>query len=435
MSSLLNMMNVDTSSHRSVSPHVIMPRDTDRQSQTLPIHPLNGVQPQAISPINTANNQPHRSENLLSRVFSSRRKRSQPDAVPLFQPRPPFRPIPIRAPGTVESDNSRTNHPSLLLGPVDVVPQSNAGVPRSQSGALAYQTPHQENIIINQPHRTHGLRNTLGGPVQPMPRRVVELRFPSESSQISLPDTINTNLPGTNDQPNLLSSPIDIVPRPRVAEIRFLTQPHTMSRNKTSAGTKLLNPNAQAFVPSWLVSPPLFSSSNPYRDSADSSPVTTPGLTPDHSPITFDAPCRSLDYTHKLTTKCVQHVKADLLRPPPVLVPSRYRRRPSPGLFLYSAPPPGLPRHTAYSPHHPAGIAPMSLPPVEISYNPSLGHHRYHSQKMIARLGLKDVEYLNGCALYWEFSGAKVGDVTEEYLKKTNRLSVPLTKTCTITSC
>jgi hypothetical protein len=425
MSSLINMMNGGTSADRPVSHHHITLGDTDRQSQPLSTHTLSGAPFQAIPPINTANDQPRRSDNVLSRAFSSRRNRSQPDAVPLFQPRSPFRPIPIRAPDVVV-DQYRTNDTSNLLNPVDFVPLPNTGVSQPQSGALAFQTPPSNNVISNQPHRSHGLRNPLDGPVQPMPRRVVELRSPPQLSQISPPDIININLPRTTDQPNLLSSPIDIVPRPRVVEDRSLPQPHTMPRHKTTAGTTLLNPNAEAFVPSWLVSPPLFSSTNPYRDSADSTPVTTPGLTPDHSPMAFDAPCRSLDYTHKLTTKCVQHVKADLLRPPPVLVPSKYRRRPSPGLFLYSPPPPGLARHTAYSPHHPAGIAVMSLPPVEISYNPSLGHHRYHSQKMIARLGLKDVEYLNGCAWSWELSGAKVDDVTEKYLEKTTRLSVPL---------
>jgi hypothetical protein len=377
--------------------------------------------------MNTSNNQPQRSDNLLSRAFSSRRNRSQPDAVPLFQPRPPFRPIPIRAPGTVNPDNSRTNDSNLLLGPVDVVPPSNAGVPQPQLAALAYQTPHSNNVIFNQPHRARGPRNTLGGPVQPMPRRVVELRSPSELSQIPPPVTINTNLPRANDQRNLLSSPIDIVPRPIVVENRSLPQPHTVPRHKTTAEPIRLNPNAETFVPSWRRSPDLFGSWNPSRvHTPEYTLLPTPGLTPDRSPDLVDAPCRSLDYTHKLTTKCVEHVKADLLRPPPVLVPSRYRRRPSPGLFLYSDPPPGLTRHTAYSPHHPAGIAVMSLPPVEISYNPSLGHHRYHSQKMIARLGLKDVEYLNGCAWYWELSGAKVDDVTKKYLEKTTSLSVTL---------
>jgi len=429
MSSLLNMMNGGVSADLPVSPRFNMLKDTDIQSQSLSIHPLNGAQPQAIPFTNTANNQPQPSNNLLSLLASRRANRSQPDDVPLFQPRPTFRPIPIRAPGAIVTDHSRANAtPNLLLGPVDVVPRLNTGAPQPQLGAFSYQTPHSDVIINVQPHRPQGLRDSLENPIIPMTRRVVELRSPPQLGQISPPDIINTNLPRTNDQPNLLSSPIDIVPRPRVVEDRSAPQPHTVSRHKTTAGTILLNPNAEAFVPSWHRSPDLFGSWNPSRvHTPEYTLIPTPGLTPDRSPDLVNAPCRSLDYTHKLTTKCIQHVKAELLRPPPVLVPSRYRRRPSPGLFLYSPPPPGLPRHTAYSPHHPAGIAPMSLPPVEISYNPALGHHRYHSQKMIARLGLKDVKYLNGCAWHWELSGEKVDSVTDKYLEKTTSLSVPLT--------
>ena len=429
MSSLLNMMNGGVSDDRPVGHHPITLRDTDIQSQTLSIHPLNGAQPQAIPFTNTANNQPRRSDNLLSLITSRRANRSQPEDVPLFQPRSPFRPIPIRAPGTVDTDHSRANDtPNLLLGPVDVVPQFNTGALQPQAGVLSYQTPHSDIILNVQPHGAQGLRDFFENPVIPMPRRVVELRSPPQSGQIPTPEIINTNPPRTNDQPNLLSSPIDIVLRPRVVEDRSVPQPSAMPRHKTTAKSVRLNPNAEAFVPSWHRSPDLFGSWNPSRvHTPEYTLIPTPGLTPDRSPDLVHAPCRSLDYTHKLTTKCIQHVKAELLRPPPVLIPSRYRRRPSPGLFLYSPPPPGLPRHTAYSPHHPAGIAAMSLPPVEISYNPALGHHRYHSQKMIARLGLKDVEYLNGCAWHWELSGEKVGNITDGYLKKTTSLSVPLT--------
>jgi hypothetical protein len=424
MPRLIDMLNGGASGDRPVSHHITMLRDTDRQSQP-PVPPPNGALPRAMPYITTTNNQPHRSDDLLS-LISSHANKSQSDGVPLFQPRPTFRPIQIRNPESIVTAHSQINDTSNpLLGLLNNVPSAHTGVPRF--GALAYQTPHSDITVTNQPHRSHGPRHTLFSPANLLPRRVIELRSPPQSNQISSPVTLNPDLLRTNDQANPLASPIDIAPRSEPRQLRFTPGPSGVARKEIVVAKRRLNPLAQVFVPSWLVSPPLFSSMNPYRDSTDTTPATTPGLTPDHSPISFDAPYRSLDHTHKLTTKCVEQVKAELLRPPPVLVPSEYRRRPSPGLFLYGAPPPGLTRHTAYSPHHPAGIAPMPLPPVEISYNPSLGHHRYHSQEMIARLGLKDVEYLNKCAWAWELSADKVRSVTENYLETATRLSVPLT--------
>jgi hypothetical protein len=325
--------------------------------------------------------------------------------VPLFQPRPPFRPIPIRAPETVDTDNSRTNHPNLLLGPVDVVPRSNAGVPQPQPGALAYQTPHSDHIIFNQPHRSHGVRKTLGGPVQPMPRRVVELRSPPQSSRMPQLDTAVTNTPQTDGPPNLLASPIDILPRSGPRQLRFTPGPNGIARKEIVVAKRRLNPLAQAFVPSWLVSPPLFSSTNPYRDSANSTPISTPGLTPDHSPLLDAAPRRVLDYTSfpELTPEHIESIKAELLRNPPILVPSEHPTRPSPGLFLHGTPPPGLTRHTACNPYHPSGIRNLPLPPVRFVEDPSEDHVRFHSAGMIKVGGLEDTKYLQDDGeLFWQ---------------------------------
>jgi hypothetical protein len=404
MSNLLNMINGGASADRPVSPCATMLRDPDRQSQPLSIHPLNGARPQALAPINTANNQPQRSANLLSRLLSSRRNRSQPDAVPLFQPRPPFRPIPIRAPGVVV-DHSQTNDTSNLHIPVDILPQLNTGAPQPQLGASAFQTPHSDHIIINQPHRAHGLRNILGSPAYPLPRRVVELRSPPGSNRMTQLDTPVTNTSQTDGPPNLLASPIDIIPRTESRQLSFIPGPRGIPRKEIVVAKRRLNPLAQTFVPSWLVSPPLFSSTNPYRDLANSTPVSTPGLTPDHSPLLDNVPRRVLNYTSfpELTPEHIESIKAELLRNPPILVPSEHPKRPSPGLFLHGTPPPGLTRHTACNPYHPSGIRNLPLPPVRFVEDPSEDHVRFHSAGMIQVGGLEDTKYLQDDGeLFWQ---------------------------------
>ena len=314
--------------------------------------------------------------------------------MPLFQPRPTFRPIQIRAPGVIV-DHSRTDEtPHLLLGPVDIVPRSNTGLLQPHFEASAYQTPYSENIIINQPHRSHGLRNTLGGPANPMPRRVLELRSPSRSGQLSPVDTLNTNEFRSTDQSNLLASPINIVPRSEPRQLRSTPGANGTPRGEIIVAKKRLNPLAQAFVPPWLVSPPLFSSTNPYRDSAGPTPTSTPGLTPDNSPLLDNAPRRVLDYTsfHELTSEHIESIKAELLRNPPILVPSEHPKRPSPGLFLHGTSPPGFTRHTACNPYHPSGIRNLPLPPMRFVEDASEDHVRFHSVGMVEAGGLDDTK-------------------------------------------
>lgn len=319
-------------------------------------------QPEVTPMTNPMINRPHREPNL-AQLLSVWADRPTPDSgVPLFQPRPIRRPIQIRDP------NSEIFHVNPLPIP-------------------------------------------LSSPVQLMPHRVTELRSPPRAHPVLQRDSVGTNIPRSNS-PNRLASPLNIVPRVERQVLRFSPAPNEAYRPEIIVAKRGLNPMAPPFIPSWLSSPPLFSSSNPYRYySPDSNLGSTPGLTPDHSPLLMNAPRRALDYTTtpELSPEFIESIKAELVRNPPILVPSEHPKRPSLGLFLHGTPPPGLTRHTACNPYHPSGLMNLPLPPVRFVEDPLEDNVRFHSVGMIDASNLKDTVYIQGDGdLFWRINSELV---------------------------
>jgi hypothetical protein len=262
-------------------------------------------------------------------------------------------------------------------------------------------------------HQRISVTTSLLQPPQPIdpPAEVDQLQSHSAPGSEPRPDLLV--VPGTSpivarSNSNILESPVDVGPFAWVRQRHFDPGFENVNLPEIVVTPRLpgiLNPNAKIFVPSRLRSPPLIAS--PWH--TPGTPGSMPSLTPDHSPVSADAPRRVLNYavepepTFELTPEHIEAIKAELIRAPPILVPSEHKKRSSPGLFLHGTAPPGLTRHTAVDPYHPSGIANLPLPPVTFVGDPAEDYTRFHSVKMIQGGRLKNTTYLHNVGeLFWK---------------------------------
>ena len=311
---------------------------------------------------------------------------------------------------------------ALLSSSSSIVPRSNTGDLRSipSSNEIAGHDAINSNFS-----RNHLNPNPLGRPFNIVSTSVSgELRFRSPPGEEPRPDIIIVQRPRYVFQSDGALMIFVQGPQPHNTRAGFMalrTASRPIRRPRASVPIRKsrrgLDPWAKIFVPSSTYTPPLFTS--PYNIS--DTPETLPELTPDRKRETSNVPSRTLNYgpesARELSPEEVRSIKAELVRPPPIIVPSEHKKRATPGLFLYGPPPPGLARHSAYSPYHIGGVLPLPLPPTEILWNPSTGHVSFHSQWKASRLGKDRIMYPQGCSWMWEFNSSHVLETISPHVR------------------